>query len=437
LEDEHVNVSTRAALSLLLLDSRNEKAKHHLRQAAVLGSLEERIYAIQALGKWVDREAFDFLANELHDRQLEPAIRNSILAALTQINESEAIPYLLESLKDPSARNASAQLLGKVASPTAIDSLIPLLNDENCIEGALLALEQLPPPPSKPVLDFARMAVSRAEEYDALRRGVNSQVKNEALSLLEASLHEKSHRYGMYALRAIGLLGDRDAMNLAVENLQTHDASQRANVIEALDSISAKYRKIIQPLMRLWEDESAGAPSIAWERLLNDPDEWIRDCAAFAQRYGDMNMDSLATLSLMDRILFFKRVPLFENLTPVDLKQVASLAEEEAFSDGEEIAHEGEVGDVMFIIVSGEVKVCSHKDGAEIEIARRKAGDYVGEMSIIGREPRMASLIAVGDVRMLCIDQKSFEGLIRERPEVSLAVMRDLSQRLKEASLKK
>ena len=89
----------------------------------------------------------------------------------------------------------------------------------------------------------------------------------------------------------------------------------------------------------------------------------------------------------------------------------------------------------MFIIVSGEVKVCSHQDGVEMEIARRKAGDYVGEMSIIGREPRMASLVAVGDVRTLCIDQQSFEGLIRERPDVSLAVMKVLGQRLTRRNL--
>lgn len=435
LEDEHVNVSTRAALSLLLLDSQNEKAKRHLRQTAVLGSLEERTYAIQALGKWMDREAFDFLANELHDRQLEPAIRNSILTSLTQINEHEAIPYLLEALKDPSARNASAQLLGRVGSPV-IAPLILLLNDDACVEGALLALEQLPPPPSKPMLDFARLAVSRSSEYDALRRSIQVSAKNEAMSLLEESIHEKSHHYGIQALRAIGLLGNRDSMNLAIENLQSRDAGQRANVIEALDSISAKYRDIIQPLTKLWEDESTQGAPLNWERLLNDPDEWIRECAAFAQHYGE-TMDTLATLSLMDRILFFKRVPLFANLTPVDLKQVASLAEEEVFSDGEEIAHEGDVGDVMFIIVNGEVKVCSYKDGVEMEIACRKAGDYVGEMSIIGREPRMASLIAIGDVRTLCIDQQSFEGLIRERPDVSLSVMRVLGQRLKEASLKK
>jgi hypothetical protein len=204
---------------------------------------------------------------------------------------------------------------------------------------------------------------------------------------------------------AIGLLGDI-AMTLAVENLQSRDASQRANVIEALESLSAKYRDIIQPLMKLWENDSLGAGELNWDRLFNDNDAWIRDCAHFAvHKLGVMTMENLATLSMMDRILFFKRVPLFANLSPVDLKQVAVIAEEELFGDDEELSHEGDVGDVMFIIVSGEVRVCTMRDGQEFEIARRGVGDYVGEMSIIGREPRMASLIAVGDV-VPCVIEK-------------------------------
>jgi CRP-like cAMP-binding protein len=53
---------------------------------------------------------------------------------------------------------------------------------------------------------------------------------------------------------------------------------------------------------------------------------------------------------------------------------------------------------------------------------------------VVNREPRIASLIASGDVRALCIDQKSFEGLIRERPDVSLVVIKVLGKRLKEAT---
>jgi len=443
LDDEDAKVSTCAALCLLRVDGTNEKAKGHLRNTATFGELDARVHAIQAMGEWGDREAFDFLANELQDRQIEPAIKNTILTTLAKVNAQDSISHLLNSLKDSASRETSARLLGDIGV-SVTDSVISLLNDEASADGALRTLEHLPPPPPKPILDFARVAVSRSREYDALRRGVsfNGRAERsrsaEALQILEESLHEKSHHDGIRALRAVGLLGDRDAMNLAIENLQYRDVGQRANVIEALESISAKYRDVIQPLMKLWEDESAGAGETNWERLLNDPDEWIRDCAGYAaHQLGVQTMENLATLSLMDRILFFKRVPLFANLSPMDLKQVATLADEEVFNDGEELCREGEVGDVMFIIVSGEVKVCSLKDGVEIEIARRNAGDYVGEMSIIGREPRMASLVAVGDVRTLCIDQKSFEGLIRERPDVSLAVLQALSKRLKEASLKK
>jgi len=435
LQDDHASVSTRVALALLKLDSSNETAKQHLRHVSAFGDLEERTHAIQALGEWGDKEAFDFLTNELNDRGLEALVKHAILTALAQINSPASIPYLLEALKDTHVQNTAAQLLGGMGA-SITDSILKLLNNESTVDGALLTLEYLPPPPSQPLLEFARLAVSQSGEYDVLRRAVKAWSTHAAALLLEASLHEKSHQLGIRALRAIGLLGDRDSMNLAVENLQTREAAQQANVIEALDSISAKYRDIIQPLTKLWEDESTPVTGLDWERLLNDPDAWIRECAAFAQNYGE-TMDTISTLSLMDRILFFKRVPLFANLSPVDLKQVAALAEEELFTDGDQMALEGDVGDMMFIIVSGEVKVYSQRDGQEFEIARRKAGDYVGEMAIIGREPRMASFSAVGDVRTLCIDQKSFEGLIRERPDVSLAVMRVLTQRLKEASLKK
>jgi hypothetical protein len=266
---------------------------------------------------------------------------------------------------------------------------------------------------------------------------VQTPAGNEAVHLLADSLHARSHQYGIRALRAIGLLSDKEAMNLAIENLQTRNVGQQANVLEALDSISAKYRDILQPLMKLWENDSAGSQPVDWARLLKDGDAWIRECAAFAQSYGETGMDTLATLSLMDRILFFKRVPLFEKLSPADLKQVASIAEEEVFPDGEILAQQGDPGDTMFVIVSGEVRVCITKDGQEVEAARRKPGEYVGELSVINREPRIASLIAAGDVRALCIDQKSFEGLIRERPDVSFTVIQVLGKRLKEATEKK
>lgn len=433
LDDENAKVSTRAAVALLRSDREHHKAKKHLRQMAILGDLEAREYAITALGDWGDVEAFQFLANELQDRSLVPSIRRKILASMTRIDAQASLPHLVDSLssKDALVLEASAELLGTIGEP-ALDPVVNALPEGQKSTGALLALEQLPVPPAQPILDFARAAVSRAGEYDALMRGVNAQVPNDALNLLAESLHNKSHDHGIQSLRAIGLLGDREAMNTAIDNLQSRDASQRANVIEALESISAKWRDILQPLMRLWEDEHTSQVKMDWQRLLNDEDEWIRECAAFAQNYGEPKMDSSTTLSLMDRILFLKRVPLFAALSPTDLKQVAAIATEETFTDGEVIAEQGEPGDAMFVIVSGEVRVCIRTNDKDTEVARRMSGDFVGELAIINREPRNATLIASGEVRTLCIDHKNFEGLIRERPEVSMVIIQVLSRRLKE-----
>lgn len=433
LDDENAKVSTRAAASLLRVSPEHDRAKKHLRHTAVFGDIEARQHATVALGDWGDVEAFAFLANELQDRTILPAIQRSILVSLARIDPLKSLPHLVGSLGsgEPLVVESTAGLLAEIGAP-ALEPVLAVLKDEDRVDGALLALEHLPAPPAGTVLDFARAAVSRAGEYNTLMRGVQLAAGNDAMSLLAESLYNKSHAYGVRAVRAIGLLGDRDAMNTAIEHLQTRDVRQRANVIEALESISAKWRDVLQPLLRLWEDDRAAQEAVDWDRLLTDSDDWIRECAAFARNFGDIKMDSITTLSLMDRILFFKRVPLFRDLSPSDLKQVAAIAEEAVFPDGEVIAYQGEQGDAMFVIVSGEVRVCIETNGIETEVARRTSGDYVGELAVINREPRNATLIASGDVRALCIDQKTFEGLIRERPEVSLYIIHMLSQRLKE-----
>lgn len=141
-------------------------------------------------------------------------------------------------------------------------------------------------------------------------------------------------------------------------------------------------------------------------------------------------MNTLATVSIMERLLFLRRVPLFTGLTPADLRQVATLAGEQVFPADQLIAKQGEPGEVMYIIVAGEVRVVV--DGREI--ARRQRGDIVGEMALLSQEPRHADLIAAGEVRVLSLDQPSFESLLRDRPDVSLAVMRVLCARLREAN---
>ena len=139
-------------------------------------------------------------------------------------------------------------------------------------------------------------------------------------------------------------------------------------------------------------------------------------------------MQGLATLSTLDRILFLKRVPIFGVLPPADLAQVAGLATEHTFADGVTVGRAGEQGDRLYVIVSGAIRVLANGG----EIARRGEGDYVGELSLITGEPRLATLIAAGETRCLCISRRDFDAIVRDRPQVGLAVIWVLSTRLRE-----
>ena len=141
-----------------------------------------------------------------------------------------------------------------------------------------------------------------------------------------------------------------------------------------------------------------------------------------------MKAETLPTISLMERVLFLRKVSLFAELAPSDLKQIAGLAKEEQHLDGAVIGREGEVGDQLFVIAAGTVRV---ESGARV-IARRATGDVIGEMSIVADIPRIASLVCEGEVRVLAIGRRDFDAILRDRPQVAHAIIRVLSARLAE-----
>ncbi len=134
----------------------------------------------------------------------------------------------------------------------------------------------------------------------------------------------------------------------------------------------------------------------------------------------------------MERVLFLRKVPLFAELPPPDLQPIARIAEEHAYDDGEAFAQQGESGDAMYIIVSGEVAVVVGDDTGERDVAIRRRGDVVGEMAVITSQPRMASLIPRGPVRVLSIERRGFESILRDRPGTALGVIEVLCGRLAE-----
>jgi len=478
LADPDPALRARVAVTLLRADGRLTLEETHraaleaLKTMAAAPQVEARANALEALAECgAIREMETFVADGLRDAS--PAVRRAAVSALAAcgLETGRALDLLIGMLgdEDRSVSEAAARAIGAMGAP-ALDRTTAALADPRLETGALLALERLPASRAAlTIRDYAARQVAQALHYFDLSRGVEARAdaeRNDRLRLLFDSLRARTQYHAVNALRAVGLLGDRGSIALAVENLQSRHPNQRANALETLEAIGDA--QVVKPLLRVWETaESApatahGTVEDTLRQALNDADNWLRACAALAVSdsadspvradcaqlaesdadavvretaalalKGRTIMETLATLPLMERILLLRRVPLFAGLPPADLKQVAAITREAFFADGEWIAAQGDPGDEMYVIVSGEVRVLVGEE-APVEIARRQPGDIVGEMAIISQEPRIASLVAAGEVRVLCVERKQFEALLRERPETSLAVMRVLCARLKE-----
>src|SRR5262245_31124575 len=121
-----------------------------------------------------------------------------------------------------------------------------------------------------------------------------------------------------------------------------------------------------------------------------------------------------------------RSVPLLSVLEPVELERLGELAIELDYADGEALMRQGEPGNRFFLIVSGAVTV--ERNGRAI--ARRGAGDYLGEISLLDGRPRTATVVAEGPVHAIVLDRRDFDRLLDEQPGVARQLVGSLVERL-------
>lgn len=430
LEDPDPAVRAGAAAAILR-QGRDRRAREVVRALAASRDPEDRARAIDVAGGSGDAPAL------VGEGVADPAapVRAAAARALGGMDPAVAVDPLVGLLgdEDASVRAAAAAALGRIGDP-AVAAVAAALQDPSREEGALDALGELPLDGARDALSGYREAAEARAIGDQELASVIAAERDPRLAMLRDALVARARREALRAIRALALLGDRERVLAALEGLAGEDPADRATALESLEALVDQ--RIVRPLLRLWEPgEPPAAGPVDWlDRLLADPDPWIRDCAALvaASREGGLMDRSPEVLSSMERVLFLRTVPLFADLSPLDLRQVAAVAEERTWSHGETMAAEDEPGDELHVVVSGEVSVVVVAGGEEREVIRRGAGEAVGEMALLTRTPRMASLVAVGDVRTLTIARRQFEGILRERPETALAVIRELCRRLAE-----
>jgi len=175
---------------------------------------------------------------------------------------------------------------------------------------------------------------------------------------------------------------------------------------------------------------------------LDSPDPLVAETARHvARRLGllseEVSTMNEATLSTIEKIIFLKEVPIFNEMTVTQIRTLAGIAAEVNFADDEVIFHEGDPGDTLYVVVSGRVGIeheAERGTGSVARLATLESRQYFGEMSIFDRSPRSASAIAIGPTLLLSIGREPLLALVEGDPGLALELIRVLGQRLREAN---
>ena len=127
-----------------------------------------------------------------------------------------------------------------------------------------------------------------------------------------------------------------------------------------------------------------------------------------------------------------KKVPLFAEFSDEDLGSIASLMQARRYAKHAVLVYEGDPGDALFVVLSGNVAVTRvSNDGKETILSILKEGDFFGEMGVLDASPRSATIKALRDAEVAILARKDFLDLLGRNPAMCLSLVGALSSRLR------
>ncbi len=188
-------------------------------------------------------------------------------------------------------------------------------------------------------------------------------------------------------------------------------------------------------LYALGERGAASEETLA--RLERDEHELVRETALHLRARKGEGKDEVgahSSLITVEKMIALRSAPLFSSLAPEGLAELARASIEDDYAPGENLCVEGEPGNEVFILLTGDVKVLvrDDNDGLEKVIASEKAGGFIGEMAVLDPAPRSATVIAgASGVRVLRLDGSAFREALNTDPAIATGVIRTLAARLR------
>jgi CRP-like cAMP-binding protein len=125
-----------------------------------------------------------------------------------------------------------------------------------------------------------------------------------------------------------------------------------------------------------------------------------------------------------------KAVPLFSGCSTRDLASLSQFLRVVDFPAGREIVKQGNTGAGLHVLLEGETKVVVGNRTRQ----RLRPGDFFGEISLLDRGPRMATVVAETPVRTLSLSSWNFRAALKEHPSVAIKMLEELARRIRSTS---
>ena len=487
--------SVRAKVAYIIGEVRVEQLFTILLELAA--SEEERLQyeSIRAMGKVGDEQVIPPLVKFLDSDRLMPYA----IDAIVNLGESVLEPLHRELASDDNDEEIKINIihcLAQLCRPASIPILVNLLEAQpnpiaeaaigalaNIAEGAKEGKGYFSDAHLETISQFLGRIIQRLQkEHDAIHALQNLENEKGTLLLTDA-LNRFSQRREETALKCLELLTDPMTIRAAAANLRSSEQRAKAEAIEVLESSCNEARELVRVLEAKYFPEGVEKTAmepveIIREVLSEEQPGWLRVCAIYGS--GELKVSQLASELLelgnetepfirnnvylalgkigtseiptsdypdfeeeeveqmainMERILFLRSIPLFADVSGNDLRWINEITREKAYSAGETIFKENDEGDALYIIVSGGVRVVKEGD-RQVVLAMLQEREYFGEMALLDREPRSASVEVQRDATLLVINRDDFQRLLLARPEIAFSLLKTLSGRLRETEAK-
>ena len=135
-------------------------------------------------------------------------------------------------------------------------------------------------------------------------------------------------------------------------------------------------------------------------------------------------------MDLAEETDLLRKIPMFAKMETSRLKLLAFASEIVSFQHGDIVFNSGDSADYAYVIMDGAVDIITETDSGPIVTDTLRQNQLIGELGLLNNTPRIATLIANGDLQAMKITAEMFFRILRENSEVALDVIRMLSDKL-------